>query len=133
AARVPANLSLAAENGPKACVVAVPAEDVDAWTRELEAEGIVARRLVTSHAFHSAMMEPAVAPFEALAREVQLAAPRIPIASTATGAWLGDAEATDPQYWARHLRSPVRFSPALRTALAGRPEWSGRPVALLEV
>jgi amino acid adenylation domain-containing protein len=133
AARLPATLSLAAENGPQACVVAGPAAEIDAFAQRLEAEGLVARRLVTSHAFHSAMMEPAVAPFEALVRGMPLNAPRIPIVSTATGTWLTDAEAIDPRYWARHLRAPVRFSPALRTALVGRPEWGGRAIALLEV
>jgi acyl transferase domain-containing protein/glutamate-1-semialdehyde aminotransferase/acyl carrier protein len=133
AARLPAALSIAAENGPQACVVAGPGADIDAFAQALEADGLVARRLVTSHAFHSAMMEPAVAPFEALVRGMPLSAPRLPIVSTATGTWLTDAEAIDPRYWARHLRAPVRFSPALRTALAGRPEWGGRAVALLEV
>src|SRR6185369_15884541 len=40
---------------------------------------------------------------------------------------------TDPSYWARHLRAPVRFSPALHTALAGRPDWGRRAIALLEI
>jgi amino acid adenylation domain-containing protein len=132
-ARLPAALSLAADNGPQAAVVAGPHDAVDAFARTLESESIVARRLVTSHAFHSDMMAPAVAPFEALVRTVRLAPPRVPIASTATGRWLGDGEATDPAYWARHLRAPVRFSPALRAVLAGRPEWQGRAIALLEL
>ncbi|HEX3138707.1 MAG TPA: aminotransferase class III-fold pyridoxal phosphate-dependent enzyme, partial [Rhizobacter sp.] len=114
---LPAELSLAAENGPTACVVAGPTGDVEAWRVKLETDGIVARMLQTSHAFHSSMMEPAVQPFEAEVRQIALAAPKIPIVSTLTGTWLSADEATDPHYWARHLREPVRFSPALRTAL----------------
>ncbi|WP_372527865.1 amino acid adenylation domain-containing protein, partial [Piscinibacter sp.] len=115
---LPNELSLAAENGPTACVVAGPTADVDAWRAKLEGDGIAVRMLQTSHAFHSSMMDPAVAPFEAEVRKVALSAPRTPIVSTLTGTWLTADDATDPHYWARHLREPVRFSPAVRTALA---------------
>ena len=116
-ARMPTALSLAAENGPSACVVAGPTADIEAWAAALQDSGTAARRLVTSHAFHSTMMDAAVAPFEALVRQVPLSAPRVPIVSSATGTWLTDVQATDPAYWARHLREPVRFSTALRRAL----------------
>ena len=120
-ARMPADVYLAAENGPQACVVAGAAAAIDAWASALEADGVGARRLVTSHAFHSPMMDAAVAPFEALVREVALAPPRVPIVSPPTRAWLTDAQAVDPAYWARQLREPVRFSRALRTALLRHP------------
>lgn len=118
---LPAALSLAAENGPNACVVAGPAEAIDACAADFESRGIAVRVLHTSHAFHSAQMEPAVAPFEAEVRQVNLSAPRIPIVSTMTGSWLSDDEARDPHYWARHLREPVRFAPALRTVRDRQP------------
>ena len=117
-AMLPPALSLAAENGPNACVVAGPTPAIEAWQATLERQDIVARRLQTSHAFHSSMMDDAVAPFEALVRSITLSAPAMPIVSTLTGTWLSAQEATDPGYWARHLRAPVRFSPALRTAMA---------------
>ena len=116
--RLPPGLSLAAENGPLACVVAGPTAQVEAWQAELQTQAVVARMLQTSHAFHSSMMDAVVAPFEAEVRKVALAPPRIPIASTLTGTWMSDKDATDPHYWARHLREPVRFSAALRTALS---------------
>jgi acyl transferase domain-containing protein len=118
AGRLGPNLSLAAENGPTACVAAGPFEDIAALQAALEADGIPSRPLQTSHAFHSAMMDPAVAPFEALVAKVALRAPQIPIFSTLTGQPLEDAEATSPAYWARHLRGTVRFSPAVRSAMA---------------
>ncbi|HEY0505333.1 MAG TPA: amino acid adenylation domain-containing protein, partial [Lysobacter sp.] len=62
-ARLPQGLSLAAENSPLACVVAGPSGDVAAFQAQLEGEGIACRALRTSHAFHSVMMEPVVAPF----------------------------------------------------------------------
>jgi len=115
---LPASLSLAADNGPAACVVGGPTEAVERWQAELAQQGIAAKMLQTSHAFHSDMMTPAVAPFEAHVREVALQPPSVPIVSTLTGTWMTAADATDPGYWARHLRDPVRFSPAVHSALA---------------
>ena len=114
---LPEGVSLAAENGPNACVAAGPAEAVEAFRQQLEASGVAAKLLQTSHAFHSSMMDGAVAPFEALVRQVRLSAPRTPIYSTLTGRLLSDAEAIDPAYWARHLRETVRFAPAALAAL----------------
>jgi amino acid adenylation domain-containing protein len=117
AARLPPELSLAAENGPQATVVAGPFDAVERFQRAVEADGIASRRLVTSHAFHSALMDAAVEPFAAAVRGVSLSPPRIPIVSTVTGRWLEPAQAADPMYWARHLRNTVRFAPAARTLL----------------
>ncbi|RTQ36680.1 amino acid adenylation domain-containing protein [Variovorax gossypii] len=116
--RLGPQLSLASENGPTACVAAGPFDAIAALQSALEADGIPSRPLQTSHAFHSAMMDAAVAPFEALVAKVALNAPQTRIYSTLTGKPLGDAEATSPSYWARHLRGTVRFSPAVRCAMA---------------
>lgn len=118
AARLGPSLSLAGDNGPTACVVAGPFEAIEALQAELQKDDIAARALQTSHAFHSSMMDGAVAPFEALVSEVALHAPTIPIFSTLTGRLLEDAEATSASYWARHLRGTVQFSPAVRSAMA---------------
>lgn len=115
--RLPGSLSLAAENSPLACVVAGPADAVAAFQSQLEGEGVACRALRISHAFHSAMMQPVVEPFRAAVAAVTLHAPTRPIVSTVTGAWLDPAEATSPDYWARHLREPVRFSTALQALL----------------
>ena len=115
--RLPAALSLAAENAPALCVVAGPTPAVEAFQAELERSNVVAKRLQTSHAFHSSMMDPAVAPFEAEVRRMTLGAPAIPIYSTVTGTLLTEQDARDPAYWARHMRAPVRFSPALNALL----------------
>ncbi|WGT63445.1 amino acid adenylation domain-containing protein [Variovorax paradoxus] len=116
-ARLGASLSLAADNGPTACVAAGPFEAIAALQASLQEEDIPSRPLQTSHAFHSAMMDAAVAPFEALVSEVALHPPAIPIYSTLTGRLLEDAEATSASYWARHLRGTVHFSPAVRNAM----------------
>ncbi len=119
--RLPAGLSLAAENSPLASVVSGPTPAVEAFARALEAAGIANRLLQTSHAFHSDMMDPVVGAFETAVRRIALDAPRIPVMSTAAACLLGESQARDPGYWSRHLREPVRFSPALRAALALHP------------
>ncbi len=115
ATRLPAELSIAAENSPLVTVVAGPTTAIERFKDVLEQDGVVARVLQTSHAFHSAMMEPAVEPFAEAVRKVRLCAPTIAIVSTLTGQELTAELATDPHYWARHLREPVRFSKAIRT------------------
>ncbi|HEX7182532.1 MAG TPA: amino acid adenylation domain-containing protein [Thermoanaerobaculia bacterium] len=112
-----AGLDLAAVNGPKACVVAGEAEAVDGFRGWLEERGVECRRLHTSHAFHSRMMAPLLAAFEERVRRVELHEPRIPYLSNVTGAWATAAEATDPAYWARHLRETVRFADGLAELL----------------
>ncbi|RZA19862.1 MAG: amino acid adenylation domain-containing protein, partial [Lysobacteraceae bacterium] len=116
-ARMPEGLSLAAENAPGACVVAGPTPLVAAFQARLEGEGIACRMLATSHAFHSSMMEPVVAPFLAQLAATPMREPTIPLVSTASGDWLGVADATSPGYWARHLREPVRFAAAIGRVL----------------
>ena len=73
------------------------------------------RALRTSHGFHSATMEPAVAPFRQAVSEVERHAPRIPFVSNVTGRFITDAEATDPSYWAHQIRNPVRFAHGIET------------------
>jgi amino acid adenylation domain-containing protein len=105
-------VELAAENAPSLCVVAGPTPDIERLEARLAADGVAAKRLMTSHAFHSVMMQPVVAPMLERLQTMTLHAPAIPIVSTVTGDWLSDADARDPQYWAEHLRRPVRFAPA---------------------
>ncbi|WP_375770491.1 amino acid adenylation domain-containing protein [Archangium gephyra] len=108
-------LALAAVNGPASCVVSGPVSEVEALERRLEKAGLGFRRLRTSHAFHSAMMEPILAAYTEEVRRWPRSAPRIRLASNLTGTWLTAEEAADPAYWARHLRQTVRFGAGLDT------------------
>lgn len=109
-------LDLAADNGPSLCVVSGPDDRVAALETELTGRGATHRRLRTSHAFHSSMMDPMLARFEARVARTALGAPAIPFVSCVTGKWITPAEATDPAYWARHVRRTVRFGPAVQEA-----------------
>jgi amino acid adenylation domain-containing protein len=101
---------VAAANAPELCTVAGTDEAVAATERAVLHAGHAARRLPTTHAFHSPMMHPAAAELARIAGRMRLAPPRIPLLSNVTGTWMTDAEATDPGYWARHLCEPVRFA-----------------------
>ncbi len=118
--RLTGGLSLAAVNGPAFSVVSGPAEEIDALAALLAAEGIEGRRLHTSHAFHSAMMDPVLEAFAQEVAKVRLSAPRIPFVSNLTGTWIEAAQATDPAYWVRHLRETVRFADGAAELLQDR-------------
>ncbi|MCP4574557.1 MAG: acyltransferase domain-containing protein, partial [bacterium] len=110
-------LSLAAVNAPDRVVVSGPAAAVAAFAEKLAAEGVDARRLHCSHAFHSAMVESAVRPFAQRVAEVERRAPRIPFISCLTGTWISGEQATDPEYWGAQLRREVRFSAGMAELL----------------
>jgi acyl transferase domain-containing protein len=110
-------LSLAAVNGPAATVTSGPESEIARLEAALGAEGVASKRLVVSHAFHSAMMDPVLQPFETRARAARLRAPSVPMLSNLTGTWITPAQATDPAYWSAHLRGTVRFADDL-SALA---------------
>ena len=107
---LPARLSLAAVNSSAHCVVSGDADEVERVEALLAGRGVEARRLHTSHAFHSAAMDPILAAFAAEVRRARPVAPRIPFLSNVTGDWITAGQAADPEYWVQHLRETVRFA-----------------------
>ena len=114
-------LDVAAVNAPALVVVSGETGAVEALEMRLATDGVAFRRLVTSHAFHSRMMDPVLERLAAEVSRVRLSRPAVPIISTVTGRRLTDEEATSPDYWTRHFRVCVRFSDAL-VALFEDPE-----------
>ena len=110
-------LSLAASNTPDTCVVSGPTPAIEALAAQLEKQGLVCRRLRTSHAFHSAMMEPALRTFTQILQKIELKAPERPLISNVTGAWMLPEQAVDPHYWTQHLRQTVHFETGIREIL----------------
>lgn len=104
------DLSLAAINGPKLCVVSGPHMAVQEMEQQLGCTGVNYQRLQTSHAFHSRMMDPILEAFTEEVERVTFRPPQIPYLSNVTGRWITATEATDPRYWTRHLRETVRFA-----------------------
>jgi phthiocerol/phenolphthiocerol synthesis type-I polyketide synthase E len=107
---LPATLSVAAVNSPGTCVVAGPVDAVEAFAAQLASRSVATSRLHTSHAFHSAMMDPILDAFRDAVRKVKRNAPTVPYLSNVTGKWITTEEATSPDYWAKHLRGAVRFA-----------------------
>jgi len=125
--RLPQGVTIAAHNGARDCVVSGPADEIARLAETLQAQGMSTHEVSTSHAFHSPLMAPTVDPLIAAVASMSLHEPSIPIVSNVTGDWLTAEQATDPQYWGRHVLAPVQFSAGLDTVLASNP------VALLEI
>ncbi len=109
-------VALAAVNGANLCVFSGPYDAVDALATRAKDAGLEPIRFPTSHAFHSPMTAPALAPLTAAAQTTNPQAATIPFASTVTGTWLTTQDARDPQYWARQMAQTVRFHDAVLTA-----------------
>ncbi|WP_233097880.1 type I polyketide synthase [Dictyobacter vulcani] len=112
-----ASLSLAAINAPEQCVVSGTKADIEQLIEQLNARGIDNRRLHTSHAFHSQMMDPILGVFGSEVARIQLHAPQIRYISNLSGTWISAAQATDPGYWVQHLRQAVRFADGIQALL----------------
>ena len=107
-------VSFAAINGSQNIVVSGDATALDAMANLFESEGIKSKALDVSHAFHSYLMEPMLAAFEAVANQVTYHSPQISLISNVTGQPADENIAT-PQYWVRHVRQPVRFAEGMET------------------
>ena len=103
-------VDIAAINEPGGCVVAGSEESIRQFSKRLTEKGIVARRVRTSHAFHSRLMDSMIPEFTGFLSRQTLREPQIPLLSNVTGTWLAPSEATNPATWARQVRSTVRFS-----------------------
>lgn len=113
-------VALAAVNAPASVVLSGAPVAMAEMEAVLQRQGLAVTRLKTSHAFHSAMLDPILQPFLEQVRRVPLSPPRIPYISSLTGTWIRAEEATDPRYWVEQMRRTVRFSAGLRE-LAGDP------------
>ncbi|MGJ5676049.1 MAG: SDR family oxidoreductase [Nostochopsis sp.] len=114
-------ISLAASNSPSSCVVSGSEEAIEKLQQKLQQTSVNCRRLHTSHAFHSHMMSPIIETFTQLLEKVKLNPPKIPFISNVSGILITAIEATNPKYWARHLRQPVQFNLGI-TELLKQPE-----------
>ncbi|NER22529.1 MAG: SDR family NAD(P)-dependent oxidoreductase [Symploca sp. SIO1B1] len=107
-------VAIAAINGPQSIVISGESQAVRAIATNLESAGIKTKQLQVSHAFHSSLMEPMLAEFEAVAKEITYEQPRIPLISNVTGKLVGE-EITSAEYWVNHVRQPVRFAQSMTT------------------
>jgi acyl transferase domain-containing protein/NADPH:quinone reductase-like Zn-dependent oxidoreductase/short-subunit dehydrogenase/aryl carrier-like protein len=105
-------VGLAAVNAAESVVLSGVESAVEQVVERLTAQGVRAKRLRVSHAFHSPLMEPMLEEFAAVVRTARLSTPKISLVSGLTGRVVNE-EVTDPQYWVRHVREAVRFADAV--------------------
>lgn len=108
------DVAIAAVNGPRSLVLSGERQAVQAIVALLQEDGVEARPLTVSHAFHSPLVEPMLAEFEQVARTVRYALPRLNLISNVTGQRV-QQEVTQPAYWVRHARETVRFADGMTT------------------
>ena len=108
------SLSVAAYNGANT-VLSGPAQDLDRALTGLRAEGVRCDWLDTSHAFHSALLDPILDEFESYANRFTFGSPQRLLVCNRTGTALGRSVKLDGAYWRRHARQPVEFVKSVRT------------------
>lgn len=108
------NVAIAAINSPSSFVLSGSFDQIDTVKRQLDGLGISCVLLKTSHAFHSELMDSMVEDFAKVLREVQLAAPTIPVVSNLSGEFLTKEEAISVDYWTKHVRLTVNFERGLK-------------------
>ncbi|MET7400744.1 beta-ketoacyl synthase N-terminal-like domain-containing protein [Dactylosporangium sp. NPDC005572] len=111
-------VGVAAVNGPRAVVLSGPAAALDDLAAALRRSGHKAKRLVVSHAFHSALMDPILERFGAVASGLTYRRPQLPVVSNVTGRLAAGDDLVTADYWVRHLRGTVRFHDGLRELAA---------------
>ncbi|HTZ16785.1 MAG TPA: type I polyketide synthase, partial [Mycobacterium sp.] len=107
-------LSVAAYNGANT-VLSGPAQDLEQAIAGLEADGVRCDWLETSHAFHSALLDPILDEFEAYANRFEFGSPQRTLVCNRTGAALGRSAKLDGAYWRSHARQPVEFAKSVGT------------------
>ncbi|HYE54579.1 MAG TPA: type I polyketide synthase, partial [Chitinophagaceae bacterium] len=111
------DVDLAVVNSESSRVVAGTEAAIEAFEKIVMQQGYAAKRLHTSHAFHSRMMDGILAAFEQEVRFTTIHAPQVPYISNITGKFVTAEQITDPSYWSRHLRSTVQFLEGTNTLL----------------
>ena len=109
-----AGLSVSADNGLHQ-VVSGPVEAIETLSERLESEGVRVRRLNTTRAFHSALVEPALDALAASLERVAIRPPSVDVISNLSGRVVEPGTVLDGAYWRRHAREPVSFGGAVRT------------------
>ena len=107
-------LSISGYNGAHQ-VVSGPIAGIEAISKRFELEGVRVRRLNTTRAFHSALVEPILDELEASLRDVEIRTPALTVVSNLTGRAVEPGQVQDGAYWRRHAREPVAFAQGVTT------------------
>ncbi len=110
-------LSVAAINTATRVVISGRDEAINALQEALDNKEVPYKKLFTSHAFHSAMMESMLGEFQQVVEEIEVAQPKIPYLSNLSGQFVTNEVLDDRKYWAKHIRETVRFYDCVETLL----------------
>jgi acyl transferase domain-containing protein len=116
------DLAIAAINGRQSSVISGPLDDIEKLSATLTQSGVGFRRLDVPFAYHSSMIDALLPSFASVIAKINLKAPSIAYVSGLTGKWIQAGEATDPDYWLRQMRQPVRFADGLDTLIGSKCE-----------
>ncbi|HEU5382584.1 MAG TPA: SDR family NAD(P)-dependent oxidoreductase [Ktedonobacteraceae bacterium] len=122
-----AEIDLAVVNGPHVCVLAGSIAAIEQLEKVLEREEIAARRIESTHAFHSHLLKAVQEPLTELVANLSRQPAQIPYISNVTGTWITAEQTADPAYWATHMCQTVQFAAGIERVLQ-EPDW-----ALLEI
>lgn len=106
---LPQDVYLCLVNSPKRCVVGGTSLAIEKYAETLRANNVRFSPLNSSHAFHTPLMDGAVSEFKSFLKNYTFRDPKIPIMSGVSGKWINGAGALTADYWASHIREPVRF------------------------
>ncbi|MFI7544714.1 type I polyketide synthase [Actinoplanes sp. NPDC049599] len=118
-------VELAAVNAPELSVVAGPIDAVKSFEAGLDAD-VWTKPLRASHAFHTSLMDAAVADLAATFRPAGFTGARVPLASGLTGELIHPGGTSDPDALIEQVRAPVRFGDALDRL----SRWRGDAIAV---
>ncbi|KRE90065.1 hypothetical protein ASG87_18845 [Frateuria sp. Soil773] len=102
------DLDLAAINTGDQCVLAGSSDALAALEHEAAERAWVCKRLNVQRAFHSRQTEAVLPEFAKAFADLHLNAPKCELISNVLGDVVNQ-ELTQPEYWLRHLRSPVQY------------------------
>ncbi|MBL6449613.1 amino acid adenylation domain-containing protein [Fulvivirga sp. 29W222] len=108
-------VEIAVINTTNSFVLAGNAKEIDAINQHFIALGFETKRVKTSKAFHSSLMDEVLDVFESEFNNVNFGLPSIPFVSNVTGELITPEMSNDPKYWSSHLRSTVQFEKGMRT------------------
>ena len=116
------DLDIAAVNAPDLCIASGPLHSIAQLEQRLAERRSEGRRLRINVAAHSRLLDGVLDNFRERVSRIRFNAPAIPFISNLTGTWADAKTLTDPEYWVRHLRNPVRFSAGLHELLREMPD-----------
>jgi len=127
------DVAIAAYNGVKSTVISGKIESIQDIATKLELQGVKNQYLQVSHGFHSPLMQPMLADFARIAREIVYSPPQIDLISNVTGE-LATADIATAEYWCNHIVQPVKFAQGMATLGQQKPkillEIGAKPILL---